>query len=314
LPSLLTYCRDVAVELGPFVVNTTTTASSDLVSFTCSALLSGNACGAQFQSCWAYLNASTGPNLAAQRSILNAGGYDPDVGSVTVARAFSTIVTSGMGFEILSKVPRITDEMGTRGIREIVNDVLLTLPPIDLLPVTGVTNQAAYDLTTLYSWLVSKDQILGIYFQRSGDDHPTPAGVSWDWEYDADAPRLLLPGRPYVTGDTFYVKAHRPAQSWIKQTTGTWSSDTDGLQYDSEEALPLRQVIRAHALAGCYRQLGTQQGPDEYISYYQSREAFWSKKAYALRWWDDQKSDEDRAVRVRMVWPGGGYGHSKAYG
>jgi hypothetical protein len=141
--SLLTYRRDAQSVLGPFVVNTTTATSADLVSFTCSSLISANASDSQFQNWWGYLNASTGVNLAAGRAVAKDVGFDPDAGSVTMARAFSTNVTSGMGFELSSKLPAVTDDMGIRGVREIVNEVLLTMPPIDMLPVSGVTALSA---------------------------------------------------------------------------------------------------------------------------------------------------------------------------
>lgn len=312
--SLLTYRRDAAVELGRFVVNTTTaTGSSDMLSFTCASLVSANAGGGNlFQSSWAYLNAETGPNLAAQRAVLNSGGYNNDNGSITVDRAYATVVASGTGFEILTKLPAITDDLGTVGIREIVNDQLLTMPPIDLLPVSGVTGMSAYDVTTAYPWLTDKSQILGIYFQNVGEDYPKATSHGWGWLYDADAPRLLLPGEPFTTGETFYIKAHRPAQTWIR-TSGTWAADTNGLQHDADEALPLRPVMRAQVLSVCYRMLGSRQGPDEYVDHYREREAFWTAKAYALRWWDDQRGDEERGPKIRMVGRGSRYGSARSY-
>jgi len=315
LPTLLAYRRAIAAELGPLPVHTTSTAASDLVSFTCASLVSANVSGAQFHSAWVYLNASTGANLAAQRAVLKQGGYDPDAGSVTVARAFSTIVTASMGLEIHTVLPALTDEMGVRGIREILNeDVLPSMPPLDLIPVTGVTAQAAYDVTTTYSWLTDKSQILGIYFQETGDEYPKPTGNTWDWLYDASDPRLLLPGEPFTTGETFYLKVHRPAQTWIQQVGGSWTADTDGLQYDNDAALPLLAIVKAQALSVCYRMLGSRQGPDKYISYMREREAFWTAKAYALRWWDDQKGDEETGPQIRMVSYGRPYGASRSYG
>jgi len=313
--SLLVFRRDAQVGLGGrFVVNTTTTAASDLVSFTCSSLISANATGGNFfNNAWGYLNATTGANLAAQRDILNAGGFDADAGSFTVARSFATSVTSGMGFEVSTRLPAITSELGTLGIREIANDVLLSMPPLDLLPVSGVTQQSAYDLTTLYSWLVDKSQILGIYFQNVGDDYPTDTGYSWDWLYDADAPRLLLPGKPFTSGQTFYIKAHRPALTWIR-TGGTWAADTDGLQNDTDEALPLRAVMRAQVLMKAYQYLGSQQGPDEYVNHYRERESFWTTRAYALRWWDTQQASEETEPKFRMVYSGRPYGQPRSYG
>jgi hypothetical protein len=314
LASLLVYRRDVQTELGPFVVNTTTTAAADLVSFTCASLVTANASsGNPFRGGWAYLNAATGANLAAQRSVLNDGGYSSDNGSVTVARGYSTIVTAGMGFEISTRLPAVTDELGTIGVREIVNDVMLSMPPIDLLPISGVTALSAYDVTTTHSWLTDKSQILGIYFQAQGDDYPKATGHAWDWLYDASAPRLLLPGKPFTTGETFYIKAHRPAQTWIK-TGGVWGADTDGLQNDSDEALPLRAVVKAQVLSTAYRLLGARQGPDEYAAYYREREGFWTTKAYALRWWDAQQSDEESGPRIRMVSFGSHYGARRSYG
>ena len=295
------------------MVQTTTTAASDLVSFTCSALVSANASDAQFKGGWAYLNASTGANLATQRKVASSAGYDPDAGSVTVARGYSTIVTSGIGFEISTKLPAITDDMGIRGVREIINDTLLTIPPIDLLPVSGVTSQSAYDIPALYPWLTEKASILGIYFQDTNDEYPMPTGIMWDWLYDANAPKLLLPSEPFTTGQTFHIKARRPALTWVNQLGASWTADTDGLQYDTDEALPLRQVVRAHALSTCYRQLGAMDGPSEYRQYYRERESHWTARAYALRWWSDQKGDEDREPRFRMISFGKTYGHRGTY-
>jgi hypothetical protein len=310
--SLLSYRRSIAVELGPFVVSSTSTASGDLVSFTAATLVSGNACGAQFQHHWIYLNASTGANLSAQRQVATNSGYDPDNGSVTVARSWATSVTSGVGFEILSRMPAITDELGNIGIREVVNDTLMSIPPIDLIPVTGVTSQEAYDVTTTYPWLTEKSQILGIYFQDVTDEVPKPTNVRWEWHYDVDAPRLLIPSERFITGQTFHLKVRRPAQSWI-ETNGTWAADTDGLQNDTDEALPLIQVVRAQALSTCYRMLGARDGPDSQRSYFREREQHWLGVAYAMRWWQDQKSDEDVIPNPKMVFFGARYGAPRSY-
>ena len=313
MASLRSYRRAVAAELGPFVVNTTTTAASDATSLICSSLASANAKSTQFNNCWVYLYDSTGANLSACRAVANDGGYDPDTGSMTVARAFSTTVASGVGFEISSKLPAVTDDLGRIGVREIVNGVLETMPPLDLLPVTGTTAQSAYDLTSAYPWLTEKSQILGIYFQDTGDDYPLPTNHTWDWLYDANAPKLLLPSEPFQTGEAFYVKARRPAHTWIK-TSGTWAADTNGLQNDDDEALPLVAVVRAQALSVAYRMLGSAAGPNEFADYYREREAYWSTRAYALRWWDSPRTDEDATPRFRMVGRyGGGYGRSRAY-
>jgi hypothetical protein len=310
---LLTYRRDIQSELGLFVVNTTTTGASDAVSFTCASLVSANASDSYFKGGWAYLNTSTGVNLAAQRKIAASSGFDPDAGSVTVARAFSTAVTASTGFEISIKVPALTDELGVKGVREYLNDTLLAIPPIDLLPVTGVTAQSAYDVTTLYPWLVRRDQILGIYFQNPEDEIPRPTSVRWEWAPDVDTPKLLLPSEPYVTGETFYLKVRRPAQTWI-ETSGTWAADTDGLQNDTDEALPLRSVVRAQTLTAIYRWLGAQDGPGEYRDYYKERESHWSTRAYALRYWDDEREDEDRTPRTRMVFSSPPWGSRRSYG
>lgn len=310
---LLTYRRDIQSELGPFVVNTTTTAASDLLSFTCASLVSSNASSSHFQGGWAYLNATTGANLAACRKIASVAGFDPDAGACTVSRAFATTVTADMGFEISLKVPAITDDFGVKGVREYLNETMLAQPPIDLLPVSGVTAQSAYDVTTTYPWLVRSDQILGIYFQNTNDEIPLPTAYTWEWVYDVDTPKLFIPAEPFTTGQTFHLKVRRPAQTWIQQTGGTWMADTDGLQYDTDEALPLRPIVKAQTLTSIYRWLGAQDGPAEYRDFYREREAFWAKKAYALQWWDAEKADEDTTPRIRMISYGPWYGASRGY-
>lgn len=310
--TLLVFRRDIQSEMGLFVVNTTSTAASDLVSFTCASLVSANASDSQFKGGWAYLNASTGANLAAQRKIAASSGFDPDNGSVTVARAFSTIVATSVGFEISLKVPSITDEMGVKGVREYLNDTLLAIPPIDLLPVTAVTAQTAYDVTTTYPWLTRRDQILGIYFQNTTDEIPMPTSVRWDWSYDVDTPKLVLPSEPYITGETFYIKARRPALTWT-YTSGTWGADTDGLQNDTDEALPLRSVVKAQTLTSIYRWLGAQDGPGEYRDYYRERENFWSTKAYVLRWWLDETDPGEYTPKVRMTYFNAPYNSGRSY-
>jgi hypothetical protein len=312
VPSLQTFRRAIAAELGPFVVSTTTTTASDSVSFTAATLVSGNACGAHFQHHWVYLTATTGANLAAQRMVATNSGYDPDNGSVTVARSWATSVVSGVGFEILSRMPAITDELGNIGIREVVNDTLMSVPAIDLLPVTGVTSQEAYDVTTTYSFLTEKSQILGIYFQDVTDEVPKPTAHRWEWVLDVDTPKLLLPGEPFVTGETFYLKVRRPSKSWVK-TDGTWAADTDGLQNDTDEALPLVQIVRAQALSTCYRMLGARDGPDSQRAYFREREAHWLAVAYGLRWWDAQQADEDVIPRPRMTYFSVPYNSGRSY-
>lgn len=317
MPSLLTYRRAIQTELGPFVVATTTTTASDLVSFTCATLVNANAADSQFRGNWAYCaGLSTGANLSAQRQIANTVGYDPDNGACTVARAYSTSVTSGQVMEISSRLPAVTDELGRRGVREIINDVLKTMPPIDLLPVTGVTDSSSYDLSSDYPWLTEKGYIMGIYYQDVSDDYPRQTGFAWDFQYDADTPRLILPAKPFTTGDTFYIKARRPGDTWIK-TGGTWAADTDGLQNDADEALPLLSVVRAQALSVCYRDLGAKDGPSEYSDYYREREEYWGKRAYTLRWWQETlREREERVPRIQFRMPVGStgrYGSGRTY-
>lgn len=308
--SLLTLRRACAVELGPHIVGTTSSVATDTSSFVASTLINSNVNVSRFVGCWAYF--LTAPHDGVQRETLRDSGYDPSTGWVGLSRSLSTICSSAVGFEVLSVVPAITDDMGTVGIREGLNDTLLSIPPIDLLPVTGVTNQSSYDVTTTYPWLTQQSQILGIYFQNTGDDYPRPYRTQVDWLPDADAPRLLLPGRPFSTGQTFYVKARRPAQSWIK-TSGVWAADTDGLNNDSDEALPLLTLVRAQTLATIYRRLGARPGPDEYASYYKERESFWTQKAAVLRWWDKEDAEEDRAPKVQFVMSSPAYGFGRSY-
>jgi hypothetical protein len=308
VPTALQYDLAVQTELGRVVQQTTTTAASDSVSLVCSSLANSNADATQYRGWWSYITG--GLNLGAQREVANSGGYDPSTGGVTVSRAFSTAVATTTGFLLLSTMPITRDERGKIGTRNVVNDVLATIPPIDLLPVTAVTAQSKYSLVSSYSWLTDASQILGIYFQATGDEYPKPYATSWAFVYDADAPYLILPAEPFVTGETFYIKARRPAQSWIK-SGGVWQADTDGLSADSDEALPLVPVVKAMALAACYRHLGSGPGPDNYAAYYLEREAFWSRKAAYLRWWDRQQADEDVRPHVRMI--GSSWGRRGSY-
>lgn len=306
--SLLQMRRAVATELGPFAVLTTTTAASTGTAIVCSTLADSDQDTSRFNRAWVYITSGA---LAAQQRRVRDGGYDRDTGQLSLTAAFSTNVQTSVGFEVLTVLPAIrTDE--NIGLREIINTVLESHPPIDLLPMTGVTGLSAYDVTAVYPWLTEKSQVLGIYYQDTGEDYPHEAYVSWDWLYDASAARLILPGEPYTTGETFYIKARRPAHTWI-ESSGVWGADTDGLNADADRALPLLPLVKAQTLAECYRHLGAKVGPDEYQAYYRERESFWSKKAFALRWFDDQKADEDVIPRPKMRWRTAGWGGRRGY-
>jgi hypothetical protein len=59
-------------------------------------------------------------------------------------------------------------------------------------------------------------------------------------------PEWPLPGEPFLTGETFFIKVRRPADTWIK-SGGVWGASTVGLSLDTDEALPLLSVVRAQA-------------------------------------------------------------------
>lgn len=311
MPSWKVYRRAIWPELGRHAILTTTSSGSTAATtLVCSGLINPNEEATRFEGMWVL--GTQAPILGQQRAVLNSSGFAPTSGQVTVVSAFSTMVTSGVEFEVGSVMPAISTDENT-SLLKITNDVLASQPPIDLLPITGVTTQVAYDLTTAYPWLTERSQIIGIYHQPTGLLRPVPWGGGWDWRYDADAPRLDIIGASFNTGDTFYLQVHRPASTWIK-TAGVWGADTDGLNNDSDEALPLLNLVKASVLAECYRILGSRKGPDAYVQYYIDREKAWLKEAALLRWWDDQKTVEERRPTFSMVFSSAPLGTSRGYG
>lgn len=302
--------RAVWPELGPHLIQTTTSSGSTAATtLVCSALINANSEPTRFEGRW--LLGCTAPILGQQREVRSGSGFALSTGTITVARAFSTQVPTSIEFEVGSVMPAVADDEQT-ALLKVTNDVLATAPPIDLVPITGVTSQVAYDLTTLYPWLTERSQIIGVYHQPTGALRPTVWGGDWDWRYDADSPRLDIISGAFNTGETFYLQVHRPAQSWIK-TNGVWGSDTDGLNSDDDAALGLLPQVKAAVLAECYRLLGSRPGPDAYRQFYSEREAAWLKEAALLRWWDRQESAEARRPTFRMAYSSPPLGYSGGY-
>ena len=264
--------RLLAKRVGPFSVLSTTSTASNVNSMTFSALVDSGASATSFGQGWFYV--TSGTLTDEQRRAANSA-LNTTTGAISVTVSFGSIPGSGVEVEYLGRLPAKNDGFGVDGLNDCIAQALREYWFQDLVSMTGTTGTTAYSLSSYDSWLKTVDRIIDVYGPApNSGDLPTRYSGRWNFRHDGEAPVLELPGAPYVTGDTFYLRVLRPGNSRLKQS-GTWADNTDPMAEmtsDSDEFIPPPQDILQGGLLFAYRQL-------QEIGKGQTEISFWQRRA-----------------------------------
>lgn len=249
--TLKAYRQNVQYELGRFLTGTTTSSSLGTTDLICSALADSAGSVSQFDG-W-YLLVTSGVRSGDERAMPRAGVV-PASGTLTVGRAFSTPLVTGVDFELASRLPA-TATGGVRGVNFAVNWALQRTWFRDRISLTPVANQRFYSLGPWSGWL-NRGLRIGQLYTAPPDalSNPQRHWGAVQLRYDGELPMLEL-DTPFGATDTiFYLEVIRPGHTWT-QSGGAWSETTQGLLQDSDQALVSPNLVTQLALVQCYRQL-----------------------------------------------------------
>lgn len=244
------YRRRLLRKIGRFALLTTT--STPLTTVTpdwlrqvlCAGIADDGKPMSRFNGFWLYV--CDGAQAGEVRRVLD-GQYHGGLGSLLLDRPFSAALASGTTIELSDTLPAV-QHGEIDGAREVINEALETLPVIDVVSVSAVTNQREYSL--VYPWPVKVAP--HVYAPLGASDVLAETSLRMlspgtvGFRQDADQSYVVLP-HAYNTGQTFYLGLLRPADTWIS-VSGSWASSSVGLVNDSDRALYAPgSVVRAAA-------------------------------------------------------------------
>lgn len=280
------------IEPGGFYRGVTTSSGPAGV-VTCSTFTMNGGDTRALDGGWLYFVDGT---LIGQERAIAEAGLAVAGGDISVGNAYSTTTPSGATFEVHLRYP-VTDGPGgtpwVTGTRSMLNDSLSLLWFEDYLSVSGVSNQARYLLPiSTYDWLADQPNlrimdVVGPADPTSNVRRSSP--YSWRVEADDEAPALIFTSGGYNTGDTFYLKVARPANSRI-QVGGIWTDVSDaapnngvvGLYADTDRCHALATHVQAMAITESMNRLGMRQ-PAMDKAVWEDRRRYWRSVAAGIK-------------------------------
>lgn len=190
-----------------------------------------------------YLYVRDGAQAGEQRK-LQRGAADNPLGALVMDAPFDDALVAGTAFEI-SVLPA-ESYLGATGQHSALDEALESLPVLDFVSVTAVTDQSEYDFTG-YPWPIKS--ISSVVYPRTSTTNERRRSLhsgAWNLVQDTSSTVLsFIGGVPFTAGDVFEVGLLRPANTWIK-TAGVWASSSGGLTTDEDSALyDVRTVCNA---------------------------------------------------------------------
>lgn len=249
MPTRLDAARDrLGYAIGLYLTSTTTGGSSATDTLTLGDLADSDAEANLYARCYA-MPVSTASANAGQVRRIRAAGFAAATGVVRTTSVYSGLTSSAVKVVICAPLPP-KDGDGRVGLHTLINRSLAESWDIDTLAITPVAGVSTYSLSTVAEWIRSDEQIVDVWFRRSGSttDELVP---EWRFNHDVDNAVLELRGGALSTADTLKPVVYRPLNTWI-ETAGTWGASTAGLVNDSDRCLLSEEGIeiigKAHAL------------------------------------------------------------------
>lgn len=299
--------------------NASTTSAGTTTTLISTQLMLTGGDGDALDAGWVYWPAGT---LIGQQRPIRRGGLDIATGTITVGTAFTASTPDASEFEIHLRYP-ITRSAGSRlipGYREAINDAIRRLWFRDDLAVSAVTGQVRYLLdTATYPWLADEPgrRVLDVMAPLESDSVKRPSSCRWRIDDEAEAPALIFESGGYNTGQTFYLRVARPANTRIK-ISSTWTDVTAaslnagvfGLAADTDETHALPDHVLALAITESMNHLAMAQ-PSLEASIWEARRNYWASIAAACKF---ARLPRRRDGRRRLVAVGLGGGAMGGWG
>ena len=244
--------RRLGSVTGIFFVSTTTGIASAADYLVLGDLADVDADTAKLSRYYAMPTSTTTSNTGVVRRI-RKDGFTAATGNTRVVAAYSSATSSGIEVEIYGPLPP-KDADGRIGLHTAINRALAECWSIDMLSITPSTSgQSTYSLSTVAEWIISDQQIVDLWFRRSGStaDELMP---EWRYQADVDSGQLEIRGVSLSTTDTLKPKVYRPLDRWI-EVNSTWANSTSGLVNDSDRCLLSEDGIEAVGRAHVYKAL-----------------------------------------------------------
>lgn len=279
MPTLSQYTHALATDtdMGGYLPLTASSTSADGLSVVCSSLItSTTGLNQRYGGQWLFgIAGGSNEALSGIQREISPTGYDATTGKLTVIRAFGSTPQTGHKWELYPRLPAIQDDKGKKGLREIINEALSFMVCEDEISIAGVTSQTKYqiDLTT-YPWLRERNRLQAIRMPRPNtNDLILEDPTYWDLLPDGEKLYLQIRSGTFQTGETFFLKVQRPANSRLA-SGGVWTDQSSleaGLSAQTDEAIPSINDVVAVARAIAFDYLSAK-GPDD-------QAAWWAKKA-----------------------------------
>ena len=247
-------CRILADRINSLTLVTTDSTATDSVSIVSTQLALALNDQNRYRNQWAYVYDGT---QAGQIRKVGDQALQTQTGRLQLGPiAFSAPVESGVHVELHQLLPPRTGLDGSSGLLDCLNHALREVWVLDRLSVAAVTNQASYDLGTLFNGLadwLDPDAIVEFY----GPQIATALNiVPWGgFKAIQDAESIQVQVSPgLTTGQTATVEITRTGNTYMK-IGGVWTDNQDGFTNDTDESLFRPDRLADVALCYAYEAL-----------------------------------------------------------
>jgi hypothetical protein len=208
----------------------------------------------RYRNQWAYIYDGA---QAGQTRHIGDLALTPSTGKLTMGpAAFTGPVESGVHVELHQLLAPRTGISGASGLLDCLNHALREVWVLDRLTVVAVSNQASYDLGTLFSGLadwLDPDAIVEFYGPQAATALNVIPWGGFNAIQDAESIQVQVsPG--LTTGQSTTLEITRPGNTYMK-VGGVWTDNQDGFTSDSDESLFRPDRIVDVALVYAYESL-----------------------------------------------------------
>jgi hypothetical protein len=282
-----------------------TSSSATTVTLPALANATPNASHNAYDGAWVYI--ATGPaGQVGQQRRVQAGGYDPSTGTLTITPNWTTAPSGGVIVEISRLFPAtsppsavIPTVAGVGGedpsYRTLLNRTLsLCAKPAEILLPIGTAR--TYDLSG-YWWFDRQERLLGIWEPDPIDGLPQRSDWrGWAVRWNADA-TLLTTRAPFsAASGSITLEVLRPCVAWIRNDT-VWAQSENGLVDDddtSNEAMMVAADVDPEDIMPvflmCAYEALSARSPGRPYPGAADMAATWRERAQHLRFWDHTQS------------------------